>query len=59
VFEQETNITIRYVMPLHFGDRISVETSLKTGNKLKLEFKYKIRNQDQKYLEPISSKMDN
>jgi len=46
-------------MPLHFGDRISVETSLKTGNKLKLEFKYKIRNQDQKYLEPISSKMDN
>jgi len=42
------NMEIRYVMPLHFGDWITVETSLKKGGKFKLEFKYKIRNQDQK-----------
>ena len=42
------NMEIRYVMPLHFGDRISVETSLNPDSKFKLEFKYKIRNQDQK-----------
>ena len=42
------NMEIRYVMPLRFGDRISVETSLNQDSKFKLELKYKIRNQDQK-----------
>ena len=42
------NMEIRYVMPLHFGDRISVETSLNPDSKFKMELKYKIRNQDQK-----------
>lgn len=42
------SIEIRYVMPLRFGDRISVETSLKPDSKFKLDLKYRIRNQDQK-----------
>jgi len=42
------SMEIRYVLPLHFGDQITVETRLKTDNKFKLELKYRILNQDQK-----------
>lgn len=42
------SMEIRYVMPLHFGDQIRVDTSLKTDTKFKLELKYRIINQDQK-----------
>jgi len=39
---------IRYLEPLHFGDQISVETRLNTGNKIMLELNYRILNQNQK-----------
>lgn len=42
------SMEIRYVLPLHFGDQITVVTRLKTDNKFKLELKYRILNQDQK-----------
>jgi acyl-CoA thioester hydrolase len=42
------HMEIRYVMPLRFGDQITVKTSLNTDSKFKLEFKYKIWNQEQK-----------
>jgi len=44
------NMEIRYLIPLHFGDRITVESSLDPDNKFKIEFKYKIRNQDKKLI---------
>ncbi len=42
------SMEIRYVAPLHFRDRIIVETILKLDNQSKLELKYRIVNQDQK-----------
>jgi acyl-CoA thioester hydrolase len=42
------SMEIRYVLPLHFGDQITMKTRLKSDNKFKLELKYRILNQDQK-----------
>lgn len=39
---------IRYLRPLQFGDQLTVHTILKTDDKYKLEFKYRILNQHQK-----------
>lgn len=42
------HMEIRYLEPLHFGDQISVETRLNTGNKIKLELNYRIFKQNHK-----------
>ena len=42
------SMEIRYVLPLHFGDQITVETMLKPDNRFKLELKYRIVNQNLK-----------
>jgi acyl-CoA thioesterase FadM len=44
VIEHQTSIIVRY----GDTDQITVETRLTTGNKFKLELKYRILNQDQK-----------
>ena len=36
---------IRYVMPLYFGNQLTVETTLNADDKFKLQLKYKILNQ--------------
>lgn len=49
------SMEIRYLRPLYFGDQIMVETILKTDNKYKLEFKYRILNQHQKLVARAST----
>lgn len=44
------SLEVRYLAPLRFGDRITVQTTLLADTKIKLDFKYKIFNQDQKLL---------
>lgn len=46
---------IRYLMPIRFGDKLSVETILNTEKKFKLELDYKIFNQNQKLLAKAST----
>ncbi len=42
------SMEIRYLMPLLYGDSMTVHTLLKPDQKIKLEFEYRIFNQDQK-----------
>ncbi len=51
------SMEIRYVAPLHFRDRIIVETILKLDNQSKLELKYRIVNQDQKLVARATTAM--
>jgi acyl-CoA thioester hydrolase len=41
-------IQIRYHLPLHYGDSILIHTTLDLHHKSKLDFKYRIFNQDKK-----------
>jgi acyl-CoA thioester hydrolase len=44
------SMEIRYLLPLRFGDRLTVETVFKTDHKFKLDFTYRIYNQHQQFL---------
>jgi len=49
------SMEIRYLMPLHFGDKITMETILNPGNDLKLELKYRIFNQEKRLVARAST----
>lgn len=49
------SMQLRFISPLHFGDRINVETRLSADNKFKLEFQYRIFNQDYKLIARAST----